>query len=432
MASVKDLGGGKYRVFLCNRFKVDGKVNRTSKVITAKSLKDAENQAKALEVDFKRGQQIQFNNAPAFSELVDRWRELKKPGLEYKTQERYEGFLTKHMLPYFGNMKVRDIKALTIETYLNALKKDGVRTDGKPGGYSEKTIHSQYMFIQTLFNLAVKWDLIEYNPCIKVDTPKVHKKEAKYYEQEDIEKLLKLLDEKCEERKEKFTARRYLKYTRKEAEQRQKLQVFNDLMKKTYVWLALATACRRGELIGLTVDNIDFKNNRIAITQVGHYTSEQGIYNVSHLKNGSAGKSIDTPTQVMGQLSRYLKAREDIIETMCWEDSGYVFISVEDGTVTTAGGEMMPDVMSKWFSRFIESNNLPPMPLHGIRHTSISWLINQGVDIKKVADRAGHQSTHTTDEIYGHVFKKTRRETADMYDGLFNSHVAGEDEEGGD
>ena len=146
MASIKNLGNGKYRVFVCNGFKSDGRVNRSSKVITAKSLKDVEKQAQALEVDFKRGHQIQFSGAPTFSDLVNKWRELKKDEMGYKSQDRYEGFLTKFMLPYFGNMKVRDIKAINIEAYLNTLKKDGVRVDGKPGGYSEKTIHHHYMF----------------------------------------------------------------------------------------------------------------------------------------------------------------------------------------------------------------------------------------------------------------------------------------------
>ena len=61
---------------------------------------------------------------------------------------------------------------------------------------------------------------------------------------------------------------------------------------------------------------------------------------------------------------------------------------------------MLPDVISQWFSKFLERNNLPKITLHEVRHTSISYLINKGVDIKKVADRAGHQNTRTTEEIY--------------------------------
>ena len=75
MASIKDSGNGKYRIFLCSGLKPDGTVNRISKTITAKSRRDAEKQAQILKVDFKRGQQVQPSNASTFSELVDKWRE---------------------------------------------------------------------------------------------------------------------------------------------------------------------------------------------------------------------------------------------------------------------------------------------------------------------------------------------------------------------
>ena len=207
MASIKDLGNNKYRLFVCNGFKPDGRGNRISKVITAKSMRDAEKQAQALEVDFKRGQQIQFSSAPTFSELVDKWREVEKPDIALKTQERYEGMLKNFILPYFGRMKVRDIKALDIEQYLKTLSKDGVRTDGKSGGYSEKTIHHHYMLIQRLLNLAIRWEMLDINPCIRVDAPKVHKKEAKYYEEEEIQRLLECLELECQETIAKFSRR---------------------------------------------------------------------------------------------------------------------------------------------------------------------------------------------------------------------------------
>lgn len=420
MASIKDLGGGKYRVFICNGFKADGKVNRTSKVITAKSLRDAEKKANALEVDFKRGQQVQLAHAPTFNDLVEKWRDIKKPGMEYKTQERYEGFLNGFMLPYFGNKKVREIKALDIEAYLNMLKKDGVRLDGKNGGYSEKTIRHHFMFIQVLFNLAVKWDMVEYNPCVKVDTPKVHKHEAKYYEEPNIEHLLKCLNDEYITAVNEAGGMRDI-FSFDNLTSRQCTDIFNAYMRKTYIMVALASACRRGELIGLKVDNIDVNNDRIIINQTGHYTVENGLYFVDYLKNGSPSKNIDMPVSVMEQLKEYIQVRKAFIDMMDWEDSGYLFISLKTGKVTTAGGPMMPDVISQWFTKFLERNNLPKITLHEVRHTSISYLINKGVDIKKVADRAGHQNTRTTEEVYGHIYAKTKRATADIYDDLFTS-----------
>ena len=154
MASVKELGKGKYRVFICNGFTREGKLNRMSKVIQAKSLADAKRQAQALEVDIKRTP-VQLANTPTFKELADEWRKLKKGKLEIKTQQRYEGFLTQFMEPYFGKMKINEIRVLTIENYLNSLSKDGVRKDKKPGGYSEKTIRHHFMFLQALLNLSM-------------------------------------------------------------------------------------------------------------------------------------------------------------------------------------------------------------------------------------------------------------------------------------
>ena len=419
MASIKELGKGRYRVFLCNGFNSNGKVNRTSKVITAKSLRDAEKQAQALEVDFKRGQPVQFSSAPTFAELVDKWRALKKGDIGYKTQARYEGFLNSFMLPYFGRMKIRDIKALHIESYLNTLKQDGVRLDGKPGAYSEKTIRQHYMFIQVLLNQAVKWDMLDFNPCIKVDTPKVTKREANYYEEEEIVRLLECLDEECEQTISKFS-RKYDLLSPDEAHRRQQIRIFNDIQHKMYIWLALAGAFRRSELIGLTVQAIDFGRNNIRIVQTGHYVPKEGIYFKQILKNGSASKIVDMPEAVMAQLREYLELRQNLFDLMGWEDSGYVFISLADGDITQAGGPMMPDVISTWFTRFLEKYNLPKITLHQVRHTSISYLINKGVDIKMVADRAGHQNTRTTEEIYGHIYAKSKQATANEYNDLFN------------
>lgn len=56
-----------------------------------------------------------------------------------------------------------------------------------------------------------------------------------------------------------------------------------------------------------------------------------------------------------------------------------------------------------------------------IRHTSISYLINSGMDLKTVSQRAGHKDISTTAMIYGHLFEKTERECADKFSDLLNN-----------
>ena len=58
--------------------------------------------------------------------------------------------------------------------------------------------------------------------------------------------------------------------------------------------------------------------------------------------------------------------------------------------------------------------------LHQLRHTSLSYLINNGVDIETVSQRAGHTNISTTTMIYGHVFQKSKRESADKFSELLN------------
>ena len=325
------------------------------------------------------------------------------------------------MIPYFGRMKVKDIKAYNITDYLKTLEKDGVRKDGKSGGYSEKTIRHHYMFIQRLLNFAIEREIIDLNPCVRLTAPKVHKREAGYYEDAEIGRLLQCLESEYNQAiKETGGVGDVLSFD--DLNSRQCTDIFNAYMRKIYILVALVSACRRSELIGLKIDNVKFENNTIIIKQTGHYTVENGIYFVEYLKNDSPSKTVDMPVTVMEQLKEYLQVRKAFINLMGWEDSGYLFISLKTGRVTTAGGPMLPDVISQWFIKFLKRNNLPKITLHEVRHTSISYLINQGVDIKKVADRAGHQNTRTTEEIYGHIYAKTRRATADIYDGLFISN----------
>lgn len=115
MASIKDLGNGKYRIFISNKFNEEtGKRNMVTKVITAKSFNDAEKQAILLE-DKVHKSRVEANNC-TFNELVDKWRkyrDTKKKKAE-KTIVRYEGILNSFMLKFFGKKKVKDITALDI------------------------------------------------------------------------------------------------------------------------------------------------------------------------------------------------------------------------------------------------------------------------------------------------------------------------------
>jgi integrase len=49
---------------------------------------------------------------------------------------------------------------------------------------------------------------------------------------------------------------------------------------------------------------------------------------------------------------------------------------------------------------------LDEINIHGLRHTSASILINQGLDVPTVSKRLGHARTSTINDIYAHSLKK--------------------------
>ncbi len=85
---------------------------------------------------------------------------------------------------------------------------------------------------------------------------------------------------------------------------------------------------------------------------------------------------------------------------------------------TWDGHRMHPDTITKWFPKFLKKNKLPHIPPHGLRHTSATLLIVEGVDLIEVSGRLGHADKSTTSNIYAHFLKKADQAVAEKLDNL--------------
>ena len=80
---------------------------------------------------------------------------------------------------------------------------------------------------------------------------------------------------------------------------------------------------------------------------------------------------------------------------------------------------MHPDTISSWFPKLLKRHDLPPLTFHGLRHTSATLLVAQGVHAKVVSERLGHSGIGITMNTYGHFIKKADAKAADKLEGLF-------------
>lgn len=257
---------------------------------------------------------------------------------------------------------------------------DTVDTDKK---LSPKTINHHHRLISAMLTTAVQWQLILSNPCERVKPPKVERQEAEYYDIEEVEQMMDILESEP------------LKY-------------------KAMIHIIIFCGLRRGELINLEWSDINFDEETISVSKQLQYLPEIGIYEVESAKTDAGNRIISIPSALADLLKEYKTWQdgEKIKWGDTWVDSGKLF--------TKENGEPIhPHTPSQWFNKFIKRHNLPPLTFHQLRHTNASLLIGQGVDVATVSNRLGHADKSVTLRTYAHVIKEHDREAADKLGNLF-------------
>lgn len=237
------------------------------------------------------------------------------------------------------------------------------------GLLSNKTIIEHHRLIHTILNQAEKEMLVPYNAAAKATPPKATTKEANYFQLEDIVKIREALEEE-------------------------------PLKWKVITHLLLITGARRGEIMGLRWDRVDFANNQIKIDTNLLYSPKRGIYEDTTKTTGSV-RFIKLPAETMSLLEEYRRSYTtlQIRNGDRWKNSGFLFVKDD-------GSPMIPDSITAWLRKFSARHNLPHINPHAFRHTMASVLINSGQDIVSVSKRLGHAKTSTTTDIYSHVIKE--------------------------
>jgi len=73
----------------------------------------------------------------------------------------------------------------------------------------------------------------------------------------------------------------------------------------------------------------------------------------------------------------------------------------------------VPWAVSKAFRDHGRTAMLPPIPLHGLRHTYATLALASGVNPRIVSGRLGHATVALTLDVYSHVLPQADREAAE-------------------
>lgn len=423
MASIKELGNGKYRVHVSDGFLQNGKVNRMSKNITAKSLADARKQANAIEVDFKRGAIAPAGGVTTFRDLVNVWRKLDSARITDRCCEEWDYLLDNFILPEFGRMKISDIQPMHITRYLTFLKEGVKRKDGKLGGYSDQTIRHHYTVLNKMFNFGATNTLVQKNPISKLsktEKPSVGKTQIDYYTNEEMKHLFSILEEdikQIEKNLDKDMTQGV--WTRDlTALERYAIHRFEKHMYNLFCRLGYWTGFRRCELLGVDFDDFDYINMTVRVYEGVHYSKKNGVYTRNGLKKKTEKfREIHITEKCMQLIRDYKNIMDETRAIMGdkWIPCDRLFIAVNGGTRTQAGGPMNPTTATQWMGRFIKKHKLKHLTVHGLRHSCASYLLNKGVPLKAVADWLG-DTMEVIEKTYGHTYTHTAQQAATYFD----------------
>ncbi len=240
-----------------------------------------------------------------------------------------------------------------------------------------------HRLLSSILEKAVKWQVLLYNPCHRVEAPKIEKKEAAYLDEIQAQELLQCLQEE-------------------------------PLQYRAMITLLLYSGMRRGELCGLEWSDIDFKNSIIDISRNSLYLTDRGIFDDT-TKTESSKRVIKIPAVALEILKEHkMQQAKDFFKLGdLWIKSNKVFTQWN-------GKPIHPDTITGWFSRFIKKNNLPPIHLHSLRHTNATLLIASGADLRTVSKRLGHSNMTTTSNIYTHAIKSADERAAELLGDILN------------
>lgn len=418
--------GNTYQITVSNGRRIDGSQIIETATFTPDPARTERQNQKALEIfalkfedqvksgKYLDGEKITFQ---AFSERY--LEEYAVNHLEKNTLAQYRALLDHHILPVIGHLKLAKIQPRNLNSLYNQLLKE--RKDGKPGGYSARTIRHVHNTISAIYTVALRWNVVMDNPCERVEPPRNTAKEeqVKHFTLEQATAFLEAINKpfavpiSAHDRVDD-TGKPYHvdAYTEERTVSTQFRLFFN---------LALFCGMRRGELIALEWSDLDFAASTVSVTKSSSAVDGQIITKAP--KTAAGVRVISVPASVMAMVKQYRKEWIEYRLSLgsAWEGANHVFIQWNGRQMYPSTPYNMFKKILRWYNADHPTDPLPDIPLHGLRHTSATLLISQHVDVRTVSGRLGHAQTSTTTDIYSHFLKKADTAAADTLEDLFSA-----------
>lgn len=292
--------------------------------------------------------------------FLDRWLEqYAKVAVAASTLRRYQQLVHFTIGPVLGSRSLDSVRAPHVQAAYAQLLEKGHR---KGHGLSARSVLHVHRMLHIAFKTAVRWGILAFNPIDAVTPPRVQPSEPTVPAEADVVKLLA-----------------QIRGTR----------IAMPIMLAAYAGL------RRGEILALTWDDIDFDRGGLTVRRA--LERVKGADRPKDPKTRRSRRFIPLPKTALKALDDLKADQERHARAL-----GDAYVPGNRVCVHQDGRPWTLDGLSSSY-RKIASRASFPAKLHELRHAHATWLLRKGVHPRIVAERLGHSATSLTMDTYSHV-----------------------------
>ena len=328
----------------------------------------AEAELARLRAEFEPPKEVgDLSSDMLFADYLLEWLEIAKGRLAVATYSSYAAMIKKPVGPYFRqrNLTLRELEARHLQMFYSEMLRKV-----KPN-----TVIHYHAIIHSALKYAVKTDMLVQNVADKVDRPKKNSFQPVFLSAEEMQKMF-------------------------EALRGTKLEL--------PVLVAAFYGFRRGEVLGLKWDAIDFERGTISVIRTVTTITLGGKQTEIEQQSAKTKSSLRT-LPLIGSFREYflqVKEAQELNKQICGncynhEYDGFVFVD-------ELGERMRANYLTSAFPKFLEDHGLRRMRFHDLRHSCASLLLANGVPLKHIQEWLGHSDFTTTANIYAHLDYKSK------------------------
>lgn len=347
----------------------DEKGRPKTKNVLAKTKGECAAKLKALKESLKGTEPERPKGDMTFGAWLDHWYQTDcKPAIKPKTQADYENRIYQHIIPELGDIPLSQLSQSDLQQFYQRMKQGGRlrRVEQYGPGLSDRMVKSCHVTCCMALDKAVADGVILKNPAANCKAPVTHPREMTVLTGEEIQRLLiQAKEDGCYE----------------------------------LLLLELSTGLRRGEILALQWDDLDFRTGALRIER--QVQRIKGELVVSQPKTKASSRSVILPGPILNVLERYRKS--------CTSRWMFPSPKKEDSPLD-------PAAVRKKLAAVLKRAGCKQLRFHDLRHTFATNALEHGMDIKTLSAIIGHVSSATTLNVYAHVTDEMRQKAADRID----------------